>query len=134
MSKFKAFFKENKKAVQNAKFAAVSDFIDDNGNVLEWEIKPLTTAEHERIRDNASTMGANMSFDFSKYKADMLVASIVYPDLFDEELQDNYGVKKPVDLLKAMVSNAGEYDKFYEFVAELNGFKTINDEVEAAKN
>ena len=38
----------------------------------------------------------------SKYVAELLVSAVVYPDLYNAELQDSYGVKTASDLLKEM--------------------------------
>jgi nicotinate phosphoribosyltransferase len=40
-------------------------------------------------------------------QAKQVVASLVYPDLHNAELQDSYGVKDPEDLLFAMLDEAG---------------------------
>ena len=65
----------------------------------------------------------------------MIVASTVYPDLYDAKLQDSYGVKTPEDLLYAMVDNAGEYQEFTVWMQKYQGFtQSLDDKVEAAKN
>ena len=65
----------------------------------------------------------------------MIVASIVVPNLFDEELQDSYGVKKPEDLLMAMVDDPGEYNELAVFVQQFQGFDlSFEEKVNEAKN
>ena len=57
------------------------------------------------------------------------------PDLYNVELQNSYGVKKPDDLLMAMVDDPGEYNALVAFVQNLQGFNTsFNDLVDEAKN
>ena len=59
----------------------------------------------------------------------------MYPDLYDEELQDSYGVKTPEDLLYAMVDGAGEFQLFEVGMQKFQGFdKSFNDLVDEAKN
>ena len=71
----------------------------------------------------------------SEYVAELLVSAVVFPDLYNAELQDSYGVKTASDLLKEMVDDPAEYNNFVEFVQEYNGLdETMNDKVEEAKN
>lgn len=142
MSKFAAFMKQNKKIKENTFFPATTSLCDESGNPLEWEIRPITSKENERIRqDNTQEVPTGKPGVFrqkvntTKYIRDMVVASIVSPDLNDAELQDSYGVKKPDDLLLAMVDAPGEYNGLVEFIQKFNGFNvTFEDKVEAAKN
>ena len=70
-----------------------------------------------------------------EYIAKMIVASTVFPDLYDSELQDSYGVKTPEALLYAMVDNAGEYQDFTIWMQRFQGFtKSIDEKVNDAKN
>lgn len=63
-----------------------------------------------------------------------MVHCVVYPDLYNKDLQDAYGVKDPVDLILAMLT-PGEYTTLMEAVNSINGFDvTFEDKVEAAKN
>jgi hypothetical protein len=65
----------------------------------------------------------------------MIVAATVYPDLYDAELQDSYGVKTPEDLIYAMVDDAGEYQDFCVWMQKFQGFnKTLDEKVDEAKN
>ena len=71
----------------------------------------------------------------SAYLAKMVVAATVYPDLYDAELQDSYGVKTPEDLLYAMVDDAGEYQNLTVWMQKFQGFsQPIEEKVNAAKN
>ena len=71
----------------------------------------------------------------SEYLAKMIVASVVYPDLYDKELQDSYGVMTPEDLVYAMVDNAGEYQELTVWLQNFQGFtKSMDDKVDEAKN
>ena len=71
----------------------------------------------------------------SKFGAKMLASSIVFPDLYNAELQDSYGVSTPEDLVREMIDDPGEYNKFLAYVQEFNGFDSnMEDKVEEAKN
>lgn len=143
MSNLSLFLKKNKKVKENVKFAATKSLCDDKGNALEWEIKPLTTKESDDIREECTieipVKGKpniyRQKVNSSKFGAKMLVKSIVFPDLYNAELQDSYGVSTPEDLIREMIDDPGEYNKFLAYVQEFNGFDTsMGDKVEEAKN
>lgn len=70
-----------------------------------------------------------------EYNASMIVASTVTPDLYNKELQDSYGVKKPEDLVYEMVDDPGEYQDLCTWVQDFQGFSdSLDDKVEEAKN
>lgn len=143
MSKFSRFMKVNKVAKQNEKFAPTTTLTDENGQPLEWEFRPIPTKENEALRD-ACTVEVQVTgkpnlfrpkLNTSQYLAKMIVASTVYPDLYDKELQDSYGVMTPEELLYAMVDNAGEYQDFTVWMQKFQGFtKTFEEKVDEAKN
>lgn len=143
MSKFSRFMKANKKAKENGKFAPTDSLTDESGKPLEWEFRPLTSKENEELRDSCTTevqvTGKPNLFrpklNTSQYLAKMIVAATVYPDLYDKELQDSYGVMTPEDLLYALVDNAGEYQDFSVWMQKYQGFnKTFEEKVDEAKN
>lgn len=142
MSNFNRFMKQNKVQKVNANYAATASLTDDKGQPLLWIIKPLTTSENDIIRDDCTkdvpvTGKPNMfrpKLNTSKYIARMICASVVEPNLNDKELQDSYGVMTPDDLLKQMVDDPGEYNDLAAFVQNFNGFSTMEDKVEEAKN
>lgn len=143
MSSLKRFMKQNKTIKENTTYAATRSLTDEKGEPLMWEIQPLTTREDERIRDECTTEVAvkgkpnlyRPKMNTNLYLAKMLVASVVFPDLYDAELQDSYGVKMPEDLLKEMLDNSGEYNEFAAFVQKFNGFNvSLDEKIEQAKN
>ena len=55
MSKFSKFMKANKVVRNNTTYAATSSLVDpETGKPLEWELKPLTTQEVQRIQDECT--------------------------------------------------------------------------------
>lgn len=131
MSEFDRFMKKNKKIRANVKYAATRSLCDESGDPLEWEIKPLTSADNEEIRRRCSENG---KFDYYKYRASVLCACVVFPDLSDAALQDSYGAVNEQELLTSMVDDPEEYDKFFGFVSSIGDTEALADKVEAAKN
>lgn len=143
MGNLALFMKKNKKVRENTFYAATSSLVDENGEPLKWEIKPLTTEEVERIRlectKEVPVPGKRGQFrtkvDSNMYNDKLMVAAIVFPDLYNKELQDSYGVMSPEALLKKMIDNPSEYFDLLGYVSEQSGFdKEIEDEIEEAKN
>ena len=143
MSKFSRFMKANKIAKPNEKYAPTNTLVDENGKPLEWEFKHITSKENEALRDSCTievqvTGKPNLfrpKVKTDEYVAKMIVASTVYPDLYDAELQDSYNVKTPEELLYALVDNAGEYQDLTVWMQQFQGFtKSFDDKVNDAKN
>lgn len=143
MSKFSAFMKENKKVKENEKFAPTASLIGEDGTPIRWEFRHITSKENEALRD-ANTIEVQVTgkpnlfrpkLNTSKYLMDMIVKATVFPDLYDKELQDSYGVMTPNDLVYAMVDDAGEMQDFQLWMQKFQGFtKTLDEKVEEAKN
>ena len=143
MGNLALFMKKNKKVRENTFYAATSSLVDENGEPLKWEIKPLTTEEVERIRTECMkevpVPGKRGQFrtkvDSNLYNDKLMVAAVVFPDLYNKELQDSYGVMSPEALLTKMIDNPSEYFDLLGYVSEQSGFdKEIEDEIEEAKN
>lgn len=142
MSKFSKFMKANKIQKQNAMHPVTKSLTDENGEPLLWEIKPLTTKENEFIRESCTievpVKGKPNQYrpkvDMNKYQTKMICAAVVSPDLNDVELQNSYGVMTPEDLIKEMVDDPAEYTDLMIFIQQLSGFKTLQEEVDEAKN
>ena len=142
MSNFSKFMKANKIQKENVMHPVTKSLVDENGEPLLWEIKPLTTKENERIRElctvDVPVKGKPNQYrpkvDMDKYQTKLVCAAIVSPDLNNAELQNSYGVMTPEDLIKDMVDNPAEYTDLMVFIQQLSGFKTLQEEVDEAKN
>lgn len=143
MSNLSLFLKKNKKVKTNTFYAATRSLCDNDGEPLKWEIKALTTKESEEIRESCTTevqvTGKPGMFrpkvNSKLYIAKLIAACVVFPDLYDKELQDSYGVRTPEDLLKELVDDPNEYNSFAEFIQNFNGLDdTMENKVEKAKN
>lgn len=143
MSKFAKFMKANKVVKENGKYAATSSLCDDAGKPLLWEIRHLSSKENEELRESC-TMEVQVTgkpgvyrqkFKTNEYIRKLVAGSVVYPDLYDAELQDSYGVKTPEELLLAMVDDPGEYSEFVAYIQKFQGFDvSFSDKVDEAKN
>lgn len=141
MSKFSAFMAENVTPLENKKIVISKRFKDENGNPIEWEIRPLTAEETEDLQRmcmvNVPVQGQRGRYtrelDDFKYTKAMLCASVVFPDLRNAELQDSYGVKSPEQLLKKMLTHQEEA-KLGRAIVELSETEDFGDLVDDAKN
>ena len=143
MSNLSLFLKQNKKVRENVFYPATKSQCDEKGKPLQWELKPLSTAQNEAIQDACMTEvpikgKPNMyrpKLDSNTYLKKIICTCVVFPDLYSKELQDSYGVMTPEDLLTAMVDNPAEYQEFAKFVQKMNGFDvSLEEKVTEAKN
>lgn len=143
MSGLSRFLKKNKIQKQNAKYVATRSLVDEDGKPLEWELRPISTRESEKIRVDCSIEVQitgkpgqyRQKLDSGKYISRMLAAAVVYPDLQNAELQDSYGVTNPEDLLYEMIDSPGEYNEMATFVQQYSGLdETMEEKVQEAKN
>lgn len=143
MSKFSKFMRNNKALKENVKYAPTKSICDENGNPIQWEFRHITAQESEDLRDeclvDVPVTGKpgqyRQKLQYGKYLRKMIAASVVEPDLHDAELQDSYGVRKPEDLVIAMVDDPGEYSSLVTFIQDLQGFNTpFEAAVKEAKN
>ena len=142
MSNFSKFMKANKIQKQNVMHPVTKSLVDENGEPLLWELKPLTTKENEAIRE-ACTVDVPVKgkpnqyrpkVDMNKYQTKLICAAVVSPDLNNADLQNSYGVMTPEELIKEMVDDPAEYTDLMIFVQNISGFKTLQEEVDEAKN
>lgn len=143
MGDLNRFLKKNKRTKENIKIPATKTLLDENGEPLLWEVKPLTTKEDAAIRDECTfdvpVTGKpgvyRPKFNGNKYLAKMAAKCIVYPNLNDKELQDSYGVMGAEQLVIEMLDDPGEYNEFMNKLQEYHGFnQPLQEKVEEAKN
>ena len=143
MGNLSLFLKKNKKVRTNTFYAATKSLCDEKGKPVEWEIKALTTKESEDIRSECTTEVpvtgkpgmVRPKVDTKAYIAKLIAACVVFPDLYNKELQDSYGVRTPEDLLKEMVDDPTEYNALAEFIQNFNGLdESLEEKVKEAKN
>lgn len=137
---FDAFLKTNKIEKQNEFIPVSKSFVDENGDAILWEVRPLTNEEMKYIKKTCVKQvkdkrgGMIVETDTDKMMCLMAAMSTVYPDLKNEALQSSYGVYGETALLEAMLS-AGELLNYEQEVNRINGFDvSFDDKVEEAKN
>lgn len=141
MSKFKAFLAQNVAKMENKKVVVSKRFKGENGKPIEWEIRAIDSEENEELQRRAMVTvnvpgkrgAVTREMDNVKYTSMLLTASVVYPDLYDAELQDSYGVKTPEALLKKMLYPAEEAVLAQEVVNFQNA-DDLDSLVDEAKN
>jgi hypothetical protein len=135
LSKFSSFMKKPDES--ELKVNVADRFVDDEGKPDYWRLRVLDNDEYEQIRsDVLREINGDLEDPafISKFQDSITVASVVYPDLRDAELQDFFEVNNPVALLRAMLI-PGELQLLEEKVLEIHGLtKTLDQMVVEAKN
>lgn len=129
-------------------------FKDEDGNVIQFEIKVLSQEEINRINDNyrrhsmATDKKGNplvnggeivwkTERDSAKASRHMIVEALQYPDLKDPELMKYYGCVDVTDMPLKVFPKPDEYQRVSRIVMQALGLMskvTDDEEVEAAKN
>jgi hypothetical protein len=139
MSDLSAFYAQN---VETAitEDVIVSDRFKGKEGPIPWKLRSMTEAENEECRKAATRKvkgknGAQIpETNPEEYMAKLVVASVVFPNLKDSELQKSYGVLGADSLLRKMLL-PGEYTTLVQKVQELNGYdRDMNELVEDVKN
>jgi len=138
----KTFFKESTIPVANVKFKASKRFTDENGEPVEWELRPLTCDEMDAVmlKDKNKIIGKKGKIEADVDKSmnrqyEIAVKSIVSPNLRLVELQDSWGTTGEIQTLKAMLL-PGEVQKMADYILEISGFDDddLNATIETSKN
>ena len=134
-----AFLSQNAKPVEHKEVVISDRFLDVDGEPIKWEIKSITAAENQRLRDQAQkiTVGAKkqqiVKFDNAVYQTNLATKCVVFPDLNNVELQNSYHAMNAAELIGAMLTPA-EFDDLVNEILLLCGFEDDNERVEEAKN
>lgn len=129
-------------------------FKDDEGNVINFEIKVLTQAEIQKINDMyrkrsmATDKKGNPLIamgevvwktekDSARAARHLIVEALQYPDLKDKDLMAHYGCVDVTEMPLLVFPKADEYSHVSRIVMSalgLGGFATDEETLEAAKN
>jgi hypothetical protein len=129
-------------------------FKDEEGNVIQFEIKVLSREEINRINENyrkrsmATDKKGNPLIalgevvwktekDSARASRHLIVEALKYPNLKDKELMDYYGCVDVTDMPLKVFPRADEYQHVSRIVMQALGLASaVNDdeEIEAAKN
>lgn len=135
MTTYDLFFKKNRKEKECYFSEVCKDIKDEKGNIIKWKLRPLETSEEEEIREEAmENEKGKLKLNMKKYLEKLITASVVYPNLYNADLQDSYNTKTPEELLKQIVNTPGEYSALAKLVQEKNGFNSLKESIEEAKN
>ena len=125
------FYKENKQEAENVNYPASKSFVDQDGKIINWVIRPITAKEEAMIRERCTetrtdrrTGVINEIFDDQKYTLGLTAQGVVFPDLLNSQLQKSYGVNGATNLLKEMLT-AGELQSLALKVIEVSGLDDI---------
>lgn len=116
----------------------VSDrFKDENGTPIKWKLKPMSPDIALQVSDEAvitDIKSKKAEFKTSAYQKNVVVRSVIYPDLNNAELQDSYGVMNGSDLLNKML-NADEFNGLLNKCMDVNGLsKDFSEKKDEVKN
>lgn len=125
--------KQNVEQCEDVLYAPSKRMTEEDGSPIYWILRPLTSKEYDAILEKHTKRkmngkrkgGSSIEIDMIAVQDDMVLASLVEPsvkDLENKELQDSWGVFTPIDLLKAMLSVAGEMADLREEVQAISGF------------
>jgi hypothetical protein len=135
-------------------------FKDENGNVIEFEIKKLPWEEIEKINDgykkrsiatdkkgNPIVSGGEVVWkteeDRKRATRHLVAAALVYPDLKSKELMDFYGCKDITEMPKKVFPYTDEYLAVVKLVTDTLGIsdgfegeqgRKTEQDIEDAKN
>lgn len=134
----RGFFKDNIKKPSQYK-VVVSDRMCEDGKPIEWIIRPLTGAEFDEMQSeaNETTIDENgalqTKINEDKLKKYLFEKVVVYPDLMNAELQDEYGVQTAKDLVGEMLT-ANEYASLVQTIQKYCGLTAKVNTVAELKN
>ena len=138
MKDLKFFLKQNTIPVENQEVEVSKRFKDDAGKTVKFEIKSISNEMDDALRKQNTRQVKKAKgvivpeLDQQKYFVDLVLKSLVYPDLDDKELQDSWGVMDSRELINAMLL-PGEYTALLQEVQKINGWdlnvEDIKDEV-----
>lgn len=134
-----AFFAQNVEQEITEEVVVSDRFKGEDGVPIPWKLRSMTEGENEAIRKSSQRKikdkgTVTIDINNEEYMTKLVIASVVYPDLKDAELQNSYGVLGAEQLIKKMLL-AGEYSTLLEKVIEVNGFdKSVNDYADDVKN
>lgn len=119
-------------------------FKDSKGNPTIWKVKAISEDLNERLSkkniERKLEDGQYVEkFNKSNFQAELIIESVVEPDLKNSRLCEKFGTMDPVEMVKKLLT-PGEYLKIIGACMEVNGYiddgsKISDDELyKASKN
>ena len=138
MTDVSLFFREaSNEDEELVKFAPTNRFKDANGNPIEWTLKKITTQRNREIIEASTSTNQKTGvtkLNEHKYTERLVAECVVDPNLNDATLQDDYNVRSAEDLAPQILKYAGEWGKIVNKLNEINGFKSLAEDVEDMGN
>jgi len=140
------FFKNNMQKVEDVfEVEGISKFRypkghEEEGKIIPWKIKKINTTKVEELTETCTTKkykkGQKIIEVDQKRLNDLIMAeSIVFPDLKDKELLEQYKCTSNVELMRALLNYASDYGKIYQAYAGINDTEITDEEkIEEIKN
>ncbi|WP_313429683.1 phage tail assembly chaperone [Siminovitchia terrae] len=127
--------------VEKVKAPISKRFKDNNGNVIPFVFKAISTEQVDEIEKMSmkSIVRKNRvvgkEVDQARFIARVAVETTVYPDFKDESMRKAYKTEDPVEVAKRVLHVAGEYGEWLAKATEVNGFDDSLEDLELeAKN
>lgn len=137
---FERFMKRNKQERPDLEVPVTKSLTDENGEPLKWTLRPVKTKRFEELkRKYTKQVPIPGTGEFreeldDRYIDDLMVESVIVPDLRNADLQDSYGVHTPIDLLHELIDNPGEWMNFETMVSRLTAPQAVEKALGEAKN
>jgi len=130
----------------------IKTFSDESGKPIDMKIRVITTADLTRIRKACHTrkiakdakgkpifkdgsIQYDDQYDGNAMTDQMIVQSLVFPDLHDKELLEFYGCNESVELVHKLFRRFEDYTYISEKIQEVSGISATGDEIiDEAKN
>lgn len=128
------FYAQNQVKKESVRVIVSNSFVDDEGNPIPWEIRPITFDENEKIMnapqvtveetDRRTGTKTYRTID-TEYVAAICAQAVVFPDLGDRGLQKSFEtmtgkrIQSKTQLIKNMLT-VGELSKLSEKVIEIS--------------
>ena len=128
------FYAQNQIKRPVEKFIVSASFVDDEGNPIPWEIRPITFEENEKLMnspyvtveetDRRTGTKTYRTLE-TEYVAAICAQSVVFPNLGDRELQRSFSeatgknITSKSQLIKVMLT-VGELSRLSEKVIEIS--------------
>ena len=114
-----------------------SRFKDENGNVVPFVIRPITSEVNKALIKKCTLTtkdrsGVNRKIDTDRYQAEIVLAGTVQPDFSDAQICEAYGVVSP-ELVIGKMLLAGEFMTLVNEILALSGLDEESEEAAVAE-
>lgn len=132
------FLKQNKKKQEDIKIVVSDNFVDDKGNPVPFVMRIISAEEADRLSETCmepvidpnTRRKVGSEINQKRLQQELLVNSIVYPDLNDQEMLDSWEAKTPAQLLDKMLNMDEKSILVREFDKHFTSSEQISNEAE----